>query len=142
MRVGASSNSRVLLGSLSFWASQTGGLSYIFCHSGISGTAWRTRTAIICISGPTQTCQSPGASSTYGRLYNWLWFNNGYHAEHHFRPKIHWTKMKLLHAQVRDAQHAAGVRVIKPPHTLGFLDPNLPANPPLFRSSRSSVPGT
>lgn len=37
--------------------------------------------------------------STYVRLYNWLWFNNGCHAEHHFRPKIHWTEMKFFHAQ-------------------------------------------
>ncbi len=80
--------------------------------------------------------------STYGRLYNWLWFNNGYHAEHHFRPKIHWTKMKLFHAQVCGAQRTAGVRVIKPPHTLGFLDPNLPPHPPLFRRAEGSVPGS
>src|SRR5579883_612897 len=30
--------------------------------------------------------------STYHRLYNWTWMNNGYHAEHHYRPKHHWTK--------------------------------------------------
>ena len=25
--------------------------------------------------------------SSYGKIYNWLFFYNGYHAEHHFRPK-------------------------------------------------------
>jgi fatty acid desaturase len=31
--------------------------------------------------------------SCYGRLYNLIWFNNGYHQEHHFRPTVHWTKI-------------------------------------------------
>jgi fatty acid desaturase len=59
--------------------------------------------------------------SSYHKLYNWLWFNNGYHAEHHYRPRMHWTEMKSFHAQIREQQKAAGVRVIKPPHGLGFL---------------------
>jgi fatty acid desaturase len=64
--------------------------------------------------------------SSYHKLYNWLWFNNGYHAEHHFRPKMHWTLMKEFHQKIAPDQEAAGVRVIKPPHALGFLDRNLP----------------
>jgi hypothetical protein len=64
--------------------------------------------------------------SSYHWLYNLLWFNNGYHAEHHYKPKVHWTKMHELHAQIREAQRKAGVRVIRPPHALGFLDPDLP----------------
>ena len=34
--------------------------------------------------------------SSYGKIYNWLFFYNGYHAEHHFRPKVHWTKMEEI----------------------------------------------
>src|SRR5205823_13434190 len=64
--------------------------------------------------------------STYDKLYNWTWFYNGYHAEHHFRPKVHWTRTQALRDQIVDQQRAAGMRVIKPPHALGFLDPNLP----------------
>ena len=64
--------------------------------------------------------------SSYHKLYNWLWFNNGYHAEHHYRPREHWTEMKALHAELASEQEAAGTRVIVPPHALGFLDPNLP----------------
>lgn len=40
----------------------------------------------------------PGVSY-YGRLYNWLWFNDGYHAEHHRHPACHWSMLptrKLL----------------------------------------------
>jgi len=64
--------------------------------------------------------------SSYHKLYNWLWFNNGYHAEHHFRPKMHWTQMDAFHRQIAEQQRREGVRVITPPHALGFLDPNLP----------------
>ena len=64
--------------------------------------------------------------SSYDKLYNWIWFYNGYHAEHHFRPKVHWTKMEQFHQQIAELQRAEGVRVIKPPHALGFLDPDLP----------------
>jgi fatty acid desaturase len=64
--------------------------------------------------------------SSYHRLYNWLWFNAGYHAEHHFRPKVHWTEMKALRDRIKEEQIRAGTRVIKPPHALGFLDPDLP----------------
>jgi hypothetical protein len=34
-----------------------------------------------------------GAISSYGRLYNWLWLNDGYHAEHHRWPAVHWTRL-------------------------------------------------
>jgi fatty acid desaturase len=64
--------------------------------------------------------------SSYDKLYNWIWFYNGYHAEHHFRPKAHWTRMVALHEQIKELQQREGVRVIKPPHALGFLDPDLP----------------
>ena len=59
--------------------------------------------------------------SNYGKLYNWTWLNNGYHAEHHYRPKHHWTRMHDLHLQIRDDQRKAGVKVIDHAHVLGFL---------------------
>jgi fatty acid desaturase len=66
--------------------------------------------------------------SAYGKLYNWAWFFNGYHAEHHFRPKVHWTRMQVLRDRIIEQQRKAGVRVIKVPHALGFLDADLPAH--------------
>ncbi len=62
--------------------------------------------------------------SSYHKLYNWLWFNNGYHAEHHYRPRVHWTDMKGLQAQLAHDQEMAGTRVIAVPHALGFLTPH------------------
>jgi fatty acid desaturase len=64
--------------------------------------------------------------SSYHQLYNWIWFYNGYHAEHHFRPKVHWTRMVALREQIKEVQREEGVRVIQPPHALGFLDHDLP----------------
>lgn len=34
-----------------------------------------------------------GTTSHYGRLYNLLFFNDGYHVEHHARPALHWTRL-------------------------------------------------
>lgn len=37
--------------------------------------------------------------SCYNPLYNLLWFNNGFHQEHHYSPQIHWTEIP----KVKDA---------------------------------------
>jgi hypothetical protein len=34
-----------------------------------------------------------GTTSHYGRVYNLLFFNDGYHAEHHARPGVHWSRL-------------------------------------------------
>jgi fatty acid desaturase len=59
--------------------------------------------------------------SSYNRIYNWLWFYNGYHAEHHFRPRTHWTAMRQLHEKIAQEQTAAHVHTISTCHALGFL---------------------
>lgn len=59
--------------------------------------------------------------STYGKAYNFFWMNNGYHAEHHYRPKHHWTKMKELREQIKLEQQMSNVHIIKQSHLFGFL---------------------
>ena len=76
--------------------------------------------------------------SSYGKIYNWLFFYNGYHAEHHFRPKVHWTQMETFHQQIAGLQRKESVRVIEHAHMLGFLDRNLPAR----RKRREREPAT
>jgi len=34
--------------------------------------------------------------SCYSSIYNFFMFNNGYHQEHHYRPEVHWTKIRQL----------------------------------------------
>jgi hypothetical protein len=34
-----------------------------------------------------------GTTSHYGRLYNFLFFNDGYHVEHHARPGVQWRDL-------------------------------------------------
>ena len=38
--------------------------------------------------------------SCYNGFYNWIWFNNGYHQEHHFRPQVHWTEIRPVRAEL------------------------------------------
>lgn len=55
-----------------------------------------------------------GTTSHYGRIYNWCFFNDGYHAEHHRRPGEHWSR---LPATPRDDAH-----VSRWPPVLRWLD--------------------
>jgi hypothetical protein len=55
-----------------------------------------------------------GTTSHYGWLYNLLFFNDGYHAEHHEHPGEHWTRLPL--------QRAARARRSRWPPVLRWLD--------------------
>ena len=45
-----------------------------------------------------------GTTSHYGRLYNLLFFNDGYHVEHHAHPTWHWTELPRA---AEDQPHAS-----------------------------------
>jgi fatty acid desaturase len=60
--------------------------------------------------------------SSYNRLYNWLWFNNGYHQEHHWDPKVHWTRMHIVHGQIKDRLTANHTRILRGPHLTAPLE--------------------
>lgn len=55
-----------------------------------------------------------GTTSHYGRLYNLLFFNDGYHAEHHARPVEHWARLPL--------RKLAGARTSRWPAVLRWLE--------------------
>lgn len=78
--------------------------------------------------------------SSHGKLYNLLWFNNGYHAEHHYRPRCHWTKVGELHAEIKDEQVRAGTLVLSLPHMLAPLDKRLSGQKQRYEAEALSVP--
>lgn len=42
-----------------------------------------------------------GTTSYYGRVYNWLFFNDGLHVEHHARPSVHWSHLRRRGPETR-----------------------------------------
>jgi fatty acid desaturase len=55
--------------------------------------------------------------SSYGWLYNRIWFNNGYHQEHHYRPQVHWTRI----SEVKDLLPPESERrVVRGAHWFNF----------------------
>jgi fatty acid desaturase len=60
--------------------------------------------------------------SSYNGLYNLLWFNNGYHQEHHWDPKCHWTRMHQLHEKLRAQLEVNGTRVLRGPHLTALIE--------------------
>lgn len=55
--------------------------------------------------------------SCYNAFYNWLWFNNGYHQEHHLRPQVHWTEIPSVRALLPDERQR---RVVRGAHWFNF----------------------
>jgi fatty acid desaturase len=60
--------------------------------------------------------------SSYEPIYNTLFFNNGFHQEHHWDPKAHWTKMKDVHQEILPAMIGNRTRMLRGPHLTIFLE--------------------
>jgi fatty acid desaturase len=74
------------------------------------GTAWATYA-----HHTNRSTESPFSASTnvLQPLYNLLTGNLGYHTAHHYRPGVHWSKLREVHAKIAsqipdDAYIAAG----------------------------------
>jgi len=52
---------------------------------------WATGLGLCFLQGHYEHAR--GTTSHYGRLYNLLFFNDGYHVEHHERPGVHWSQL-------------------------------------------------
>ena len=58
--------------------------------------------------------QSPmGGVSCYNRLYNLLFFNDGYHAEHHLHAQLHWTKLPSRRIADRQCKQSSWPPVLR-----------------------------
>ena len=60
--------------------------------------------------------------SYYGRFYNKIWFNEGYHQEHHIKPQAHWSTRPAVREKYKKELEKAGLHVSKYPMHFGFLD--------------------
>jgi fatty acid desaturase len=56
--------------------------------------------------------------SCYNKIYNFLWFNNGHHQEHHFKPSVHWSKIDAVTLSL-PLQNSR--RVVRGAHIFGFF---------------------
>jgi hypothetical protein len=55
-----------------------------------------------------------GTTSHYGRLYNRLLFNDGYHVEHHARPGVHWRDLPAYRdPAARESRWPAPIRFLE-----------------------------
>lgn len=47
--------------------------------------------------------------SCYNSLYNLVWFNNGYHQEHHYSPTIHWSQISSVKEKLPNDRVVVGI---------------------------------
>jgi fatty acid desaturase len=62
------------------------------------------------------------STSHYGRIYNLLFCNEGYHQEHHLRPNIHWSERPKIYQSLRNELDNVERVILKFPPPLGFIN--------------------
>lgn len=62
------------------------------------------------------------STSYYGRLYNWLFCNEGYHQEHHLRPNVHWIERPKTWQEFQTELDRANHVILRFPPVLSILD--------------------
>jgi hypothetical protein len=72
-----------------FWASLAAALPDFFL--GVYVPGYLAGLGLCALQGHYEHAR--GTTSHYGRIYNLLCFNDGYHVEHHERPGLHWTRL-------------------------------------------------
>ncbi len=63
---------------------------------------------LCCLQGHYEHAR--GATSHYGWLYNFLFFNDGYHVEHHQKPTRHWSELRRQRADLTASRWPAVLR--------------------------------
>ena len=67
--------------------------------------------------GAPGTNRKNDSVSCYNKIYNFLWFNNGYHQEHHYGPKVHWTMISKVKRSVDKEEDR---RIVPYAHFMNF----------------------
>jgi fatty acid desaturase len=87
--------------------------------------------------GADPSSRAADSVSYYGRFYNLIAFNDGYHQEHHLSPASHWSQLPAMHVRRREYLDAQQ-RIVSPvPAMLGFLHRDRPL---LHRPECESLP--
>ena len=60
--------------------------------------------------------------SYYGKIYNFFWFNEGYHQEHHLEPTCHWTERPSLRQKNEELFKSNNAYEASVPAMYGFFD--------------------
>ena len=78
---------------LSFWAAIAARTPVFFVSVYLPG--YIAGLGLCALHGHYEHAQ--GTTSHYGKVYNFLFFNDGYHIEHHTNPGLHWTRLPECH---------------------------------------------
>lgn len=71
--------------------------------------------------GALPECPYSNSVSYYGKIYNFFTYNDGYHQEHHLRPRTHWRDLPKVR-DIADGKLDRIERVISPvPAIIGFF---------------------
>ncbi|MFL5304807.1 MAG: fatty acid desaturase [Polyangia bacterium] len=79
-----------------FWAAlgKLGPAAWLLVYS----PAWALAAGLCALQGHYEHAAAGAAPAVdhYGRIYNWLWFNDGHHAQHHRAPSAHWSTLPAV----------------------------------------------
>lgn len=81
-------------------------------------------------SGLEQDDDYTSSRTHTGRFYNWVTWNAGYHAAHHFQQALHWSFLPEYHATL-----AGKIPAHLQSDGWGLKHAELPANPPQSKRS-------
>lgn len=82
------------------------------------------------------------STSYYGKFYNWLFCNEGYHQEHHLRPNVHWSKRPQVRMELQEQLSRKPRVILNFPPTLAWLEHDrISLHDPLYQAkSMTQIP--
>jgi len=105
---------------VALWAA--GGFARPAAFLGTLAPAWLLGLALCAVQGHYEHAGGrDGGVDHHGRIYNRLWFNDGYHVAHHLAPGTHWTDVSRITRAANDHASSDGSVSAWPP-LLRWLD--------------------
>jgi fatty acid desaturase len=95
---------------------------FFYLPSYYAGWVWSYAQNYVLHYGAQPGNRYANAICSYQGLYNLIFFNNGYHQEHHCEPKTHWTRMREVRERIQPYMIANHTRVLRGPHITVFFE--------------------